>query len=73
MFTTEQYQQIYDVIGGHIGSYESLWYTMRYEEKPLKEALESNGGAFNIMFDAIKNMIESIIALQELKRNRFWL
>ena len=75
MFTTEQYQHIYDVIGGHIGSYESLWYTMRYEEKPLKEALENLKRVTEVHLISClmqsKNMTESIVALQELKRNGY--
>ena len=32
-------RQVYDVIGGHIGSYEQLWDYIRYKNMSLEEGL----------------------------------
>ena len=35
MFTPDEFSNIYDVIGGHMGSYASLWYLIRYENMTI--------------------------------------
>lgn len=40
LFSLHDYQYIYNVIGGHPGSYASMWYHIRYHKMTIQEALD---------------------------------
>ena len=40
MFTLEQYKKIYDVIGGHVGSYTTLWEFLKHYDMDLNKSLD---------------------------------
>ena len=40
MFTLEQYKKVYDVIGGHFGSYTTLWVLMKHYDMNLNKSLD---------------------------------
>lgn len=40
LFSLPDYQYIYNVIGGHPGSYASMWYHIRYHKMTIQEALD---------------------------------
>ena len=40
VFTLEQYKKIYDVIGGHVGSYTTLWGFLKHYDMDLNKSLD---------------------------------
>lgn len=71
MFTLQQYKHVYNVIGGHAGSYVRLWYIITsYElsiEKALKELMSKTEMHLILCLVQSGNKTEHLQVLHELK------
>ena len=75
MFTFKDFRMIYDIIGGHTGSYARLWYYMRYQNMTIADGLE------RLLIEArlhlrsclqqSKNITDSFTLLREFQRNGY--